>query len=407
MLARLTMIEINKNVILVSGAKNAAIYDFNANKLYAINTEALYIINRVVLKNEAPYTDVETTYISQLKQANLISDNFAPRSFEMKPDNEIKLSFAWLELTEGCNLKCRHCYEGNDHRHSPNELSTNQWKAIINDLYLNGCRKLQFTGGECLLRPDLSELIVYAADIGMTDITVFTNASLLNDSVIDTLLKNKVKVRFSLYGHCANVHDAITQRPGSFDKTIINVKKMMSLGIDVTPAVVIMKENENYIEQIKDYILSLCLNYSGYDVIREVYSGTQSSHIPVRQDVLDSKKKRSPSFQISKEKFNRALSHNTCWYGKFAITPTGKVIPCIFERNISLGDVTKQSISDILNSQSLRYHWNLDFSQVEFCKDCEYRFACKDCRPLGMAKCNDVKAKNPRCTYNPYTGTWQ
>lgn len=407
MLARLTMIEINKNVILVSGSKNAAIYDFNVNKLYSINTEALDIINRVVLNSGAPHTDVETAYISQLKQANLISDSFTPKAFDVKPDDEAKLSFAWLELTEGCNLKCQHCYEGNYHHHSPNELSTAQWKTIINDLYLNGCKRIQFTGGECLLRTDLSDLIVYASEIGITDITVFTNASLLTDSVIGTFSKYQVKVRFSLYGHCANVHDAITQIPGSFDKTITNVKKMIAWGIDITPAVVIMKENENYIEEIKEFILSLGLKYSGYDVIREVYSGTQSSHIPIQQDAIDSKKKRSPSFQISKEKLNRALSHNTCWYGKFAITPTGKVIPCIFERNISLGDVTKQSISDILNSQSLRDHWNLDFSQVEFCKDCEYRFACKDCRPLGMAKCNDVKAKNPRCTYNPYTGTWQ
>ena len=398
------MLEINTNVYLVYGAKNAAIYDFNANKLFSINRQAVDVIYKYTAKT--PLSGTEADYISQLMHAGLLSDDFIPTEVAMDGCNRITLNFVWLELTEGCNMRCLHCYEGNRHVCSPNELSTEQWKRIIDELFANGCKRIQFTGGECLLRDDLAELISYALNIGIKDITIFTNASLLSDPIIEFLANRHVKVRFSLYGHNATIHDSITQVPGSFEKTIGNVKKMISEGIQVTPAVVIMRQNENNIEDIKQFITDLGLKYVGYDVIREVFEGTQSLYTPSNQQIIDSKYRKAPSFHISKEKFQKALSHNTCWYGKFAITPTGKVIPCIFERKIVFGDVTQQSISDILNSESLRRHWNLDFSQIEYCKDCEFRFACKDCRPLGMAKCNNIKAKNPRCLYNPYEGTW-
>ena len=40
------------------------------------------------------------------------------------------------------------------------------------------------------------------------------------------------------------------------------------------------------------------------------------------------------------------------------------------------------------------------------CKDCEYRFACKDCRPLAKSVDGCQNGKNPRCKYDPYTGNW-
>jgi predicted nucleotidyltransferase len=48
----------------------------------------------------------------------------------------------------------------------------------------------------------------------------------------------------------------------------------------------------------------------------------------------------------------------------------------------------------------------IDFSKINTCKDCEFRFACKDCRPLAFAENANISEKTPRCTYNPYEGKW-
>jgi len=168
-----------------------------------------------------------------------------------------------------------------------------------------------------------------------------------------------------------------------------------------------MRENEDYTEEIKTFIEALGLQYNGYDVMRNIYEGKQTNHAPASELIINSSKRRKPEFFIDEEKFNRAYLTNTCWYGKFAITETGAVIPCVFERNIIYGDLRKQSIQEILESEELNKHWFLTFNQVNICKDCEFKYACTDCRPLGIGSCGELLTKNPRCAYDPQTGEWK
>lgn len=399
--------ELNKNVVIVKGAKNAAIYNFNDESVYSIDDTAYSIIYRVLIKQEGSNSDIETNYLTQLKNHGLIDDSFQCREYKMERDCSVELKFAWLELTQSCNYNCLHCYEGDAHCSFKNELTLLDWKRVVNELWEAGCKKIQFTGGEPSLSPFLKDLLNYASKIGFEDITVFTNASLLNDELINIFCNLNIHVRFSLYGHCREVHDAITQHPGSFDRTITNVKKMIDLRIDLYPSVIILKENEAYIKNIKDFIESLGLEYKGYDVIRPACYGNQSSHMPTIPEVLYSKHQLHAHFKASMDYFHRALSQNTCWYGKMAIDSLGNVFPCVFQRAMSYGNVLTHSIKDILSSSKLSQGWFCDFSKVESCNDCEFRFACKDCRALGMLSTNNIFGKNPRCMYNPYLGEWE
>lgn len=400
------MYELNKNVYAVKGAKNAAIYNLNDGNVFSVNDKAWDMIERIVTHGDKSCNNEEITFLNSLKQAGLFSDDFSPRQASPPSKSNTELNFVWLELTEACNLRCLHCYEGNTHQGSSNELSTAQCERLLDDVYALGCRKIQFTGGECCLRNDLGHLIKYARHLGIDDITVFTNATLLTDEIIDTIADVKAKVRFSLYGYDAKTHDSITCVSGSFDKTVKNVKKLLDCSVHVSPAVVLMRQNETALTDIKRFIQSLGLTYSGYDVIRHVYGGTQSKFTPLNPKISEAKDRKSPSFNISKNKFCRALYHNTCWSGKIAITPSGDVIPCIFARSLILGNIKNTPLKNIIFSDSVQQCWDLDFSKIETCKDCEFRFACKDCRPMGMSTSNNIFAKNPRCHYDPYSGTW-
>ena len=401
------MFEINHNVVLVKGARNAAIYNFNDSKVYSIDSSAYSIIYKVLIENQVPDNDFENQYIESLKAAGLFSESFEPRNYVTERDYSVNLAFAWLELTNNCNYKCLHCYEGVEHCSYDNELSLQDWKLILQQLYDVGCKKIQFTGGEPCLSLHLKELLFFASNIGFDEITVFTNASLLNDELIGIFHNLNIKVRFSLYGHRCEIHDAVTQRPGSFDKAIANVVKMIALEIDVYPAVIILKENEAYIKEIKSFIESLGLRYRGYDVIRPACYGDQSKHLPTIPAVKFSKYQLHAHFTASKELFDKAFTRNTCWYGKIAIDAIGNVYPCIFQRKTLYGNIKISSIRDILASDELKQGWFADYSKVESCKDCEFRFACKDCRALVIASLDSFFGKNPRCTYNPYLGQWE
>ena len=70
-------------------------------------------------------------------------------------------------VSKRCNLKCVHCYTNSDCNLAPDELTTAEGKALIDDLAQFGIPALLFSGGEPLMRPDLFELAEYAVSKGL------------------------------------------------------------------------------------------------------------------------------------------------------------------------------------------------------------------------------------------------
>ena len=72
---------------------------------------------------------------------------------------------AVLELTYKCNHKCKFCscpwYASNSMYPIENELDLEQWKQVINKLYSNGVDTISITGGECLLKEPLADILLY------------------------------------------------------------------------------------------------------------------------------------------------------------------------------------------------------------------------------------------------------
>lgn len=397
------MYTINENVVFVPGALHGAIYDFNTHKVFSVNQEACSILQKLITSE--PLTHDELAYITQLKENQLYDPNYTLKPYSPDFSESVNLSLVWLEITQTCNLQCLHCYEGSQHISSKNVLSLSEWMRVIDQLQESKVQRVVVIGGEPCAHKDIKTILRYLAKTPI-DITLFTNGTLLDDEIIQIVTKNKMKVKVSLYGHTSEVHDAITMKPGSFNKLISRVRELKQKGVTVDVAVVAMKENQEVLPEIKALIDSLKIPYRGYDVIRNVFGGCQSKHTPDKPEVVAKAKHSKPAFFTTKRQFDINAQRNSCWYGKLAITETGDVIPCVFERTLKYGNVLAQSLGDILASQPLKDNWFRDFSQIEICRDCEFRFACKDCRPLGISIGGNIKDKNPRCLYNPYTGTW-
>ena len=66
----------------------------------------------------------------------------------------------FLELTYRCNLSCPYCYVGEER--NKKELTTDEWKKVIDKCRKNYIPQLTFTGGEPTIRKDLIELIDYS-----------------------------------------------------------------------------------------------------------------------------------------------------------------------------------------------------------------------------------------------------
>jgi len=81
--------------------------------------------------------------------------------FSARPSAPYRMDLA---ITYRCNNDCAHCYNARE-RNFP-ELTTEQWKRILDQLWSLGIPHIVFTGGEATLRNDLPELIAHAESNG-------------------------------------------------------------------------------------------------------------------------------------------------------------------------------------------------------------------------------------------------
>lgn len=400
------MFEINQNVVFVQGFIHGAIYDFNTGKVYWVNDEACEVISKYINGVQC-FVEEDSSYISQLMEENLCSMNFKPCKYLPENDESISLQLVWLEITQACNAKCIHCYQGDNHNASRTILTTNKWKQIITELSKESVNRIVVIGGEPCCHADLKDILLHICSHKIPT-TLFSNGTLFTDDLINAIINNRdyIRVKTSMYGHNSLIHDKITTIDGSFNKLVNTIKLLQSKNVAVDIAVIAMKENQDFMDNIRNFIIQMGLEYSGYDVIRNVFGGKQDQHTPDSPIVLERSRYSKPVFYTSKEQFAHSYSRNTCWYGKLAITETGDVLPCVFERTTTYGNVVNDSIQDILSSLLLKDNWFKSFRYIDECKCCEFRYACKDCRPLGKSVGGDMNGKNPRCLYNPHTGVW-
>lgn len=403
-------------IALVKGRVRYALYDFKTGAVFSLNFLGMMIIyylrNRISnpwiicsllssLEGKPIYSSEDyknvVEYLNHFSDIGLMDriDEIQELDLETKKSHsseEMKLNFAWCELTHECNLRCLHCYADAGTK-EVNELSIEKWKNIISQLVQAGVTSIQFTGGEIfLVRELLWQLVDFAISLGVEDIELYTNLTLLNQIDINNIISKKVRVATTILGSCSEVHDSITQNHGSFDKTIAAIKSLLEKEIKLRVAVIEMMQNENDIEKIYQLLESVGVrNYRNADQVRSAGR--------VNREMMSTKKiNNSLAFIANKEAFERNKIWNPCWAFKFAINSRGDVMPCVFTRNLKIGNVNSVSVLDIISS--LQKYWKITKDQIDVCCDCEYKYLCFDCRAIPTNEGN-LYGKCARCDYDP------
>ena len=401
------MIKLAEKVFFLRGARNGAIYDLVRGRVFAVNEISCDIVTRAA--NGYVLSSSDIAYVQKLKSAGLVD---AMSTISMVDDSSLPISMercafdlVWLELTLSCNLKCIHCYEGWKHVSSPRRLTKRQWFEIIDQIGELGSKSVVVIGGEPSCNRITPEIIRYLA-LKKLRTTLITNGVAIGSKLQNAIVNNNVKVRISIYGHCAEVHDRVTGVPGSFQRTIASVRYFLNRNIHVYANVVLMRENERYLHEIEGFLKYIGVAGYKFDVIRSVLDGEQSAHKPETEEVLRLGRLHRPRFSISEKQFFNAVHRHPCWNRKLAVGEDGRVMPCVFARNIIVGDLRTQKLCDICNSHELMSCWGLRMDDISVCSDCEFRYACKDCRPLAISVRNCRTDKMPKCDYDPVSGVW-
>jgi len=139
-----------------------------------------------------------------------------------------------LETTYRCNLRCAHCYvneAAGDAAEAARELDTERQKSLIDEIADRGCLFLLLTGGEVLVRPDFEEIYRHALSRGLL-VIVYTNGTMVTDAVADLFAKHKPQlVEISLYGMTRETYEKVTQIPGSYDKCMAGIERLIARGV--------------------------------------------------------------------------------------------------------------------------------------------------------------------------------
>ena len=155
--------------------------------------------------------------------------------------------------TRKCNLKCVHCYAHATDVSTEDELTTEEGRALIDDLAGYGVPVLLFSGGEPLVRKDLPELAAYAVEKGMRAV-ISTNGTLITPAVARTLKEIGLSyVGISLDG-MREVNDRFRGVKGAFDKAVEGIENSRAAGIKVGLRFTINKANVAEIPGIFDLL---------------------------------------------------------------------------------------------------------------------------------------------------------
>ncbi|MFD8340143.1 mycofactocin radical SAM maturase [Streptomyces solisilvae] len=146
--------------------------------------------------------------------------------FEYGLDAPICLTW---ELTYACNLFCKHCLSSSGRR-DPRELSTQEAKAVIDELEAMQVFYVNIGGGEPTIRPDFWELLDYATTHHV-GVKFSTNGVRITPEVAGRLARNDyVDVQISLDGATADVNDAV-RGPGSYATALRAMENLAAAGM--------------------------------------------------------------------------------------------------------------------------------------------------------------------------------
>ena len=106
--------------------------------------------------------------------SNILSDKKKYRK------NKSGLQLLEIEVTNLCNLRCKHCYVN---RERVTSLDPSIVKKIIQEANELGVNRLVFTGGEPLLYKEIFKMAKYARNLSIPEVVLFSNGTLLNDEI--------------------------------------------------------------------------------------------------------------------------------------------------------------------------------------------------------------------------------
>ena len=256
-------------------------------------------------------------------------------------ENSVPISSSF-ELTARCNLNCKMCYIHTcDNAHiADDELTTEQWKKIMDEAYDAGMMFALLSGGECLLRKHFKERYLHLHNKGVF-VSINTNGVALTEDIAKFLsLHRPESVQITLYGSDNEKYRNVCGVP-AFDKVDRAIQLIQKYSLPLRIAITASKYMKDDFQMMYSYLKSMNVDtLVSYNLIaprdgtEDVSSLTPDEIIQMelRKRQLDGKAVHradsaapAPGGNSDAEQFGLPCSAGL---SAFVITPKGDMIPC-------------------------------------------------------------------------------
>ncbi len=338
------------------------------------------------------------------------------------------------ELTQACDLACKHCRADAKPERHPRELSTVEGKALLDEARSFGPGQLVvLSGGDPLVRPDVFELVEYGSqqDLLMT-LTPSGTTSLTPARIDDLADAGLRRLALSLDGGSASTHDEFRQEPGSFRATLRAAKYTQGIDLPLQINTTVCAETVEYLPAVKELVADLdavlwsvfFLVPIGRGTVLDPISparaesvmkwlsqiasaasfGVKTTEAPHYRRVAFEQDHEDPAAAKADDIVGRRLGI-TAGDGFLFVSHTGEIYPSGFLPRAA-GSFPDDSIVDTYRHADLFESLRDPSALKGKCGACQYRGICGGSRSRAFAATGDPLASDPLCAYVPpnYTG---
>ncbi len=351
--------------------------------------------------------------------------------YRERPRNEFpNLDFPhdiYMHMTNKCNLKCPYCYNKEDRETKIKLekkglvdpiLNTEEYKDFIARSIELGVRRLVFTGGEPLLRPDVMELVAFARSKSETVfLEMLTNAIKIDDRVAELMCKYLNAVTISLDGHERHMHEYF-RGTNTFEPTVKGIRRLVSkkreLGQSRPYIAIVPALTDRNIINTKD-IYEFSLDDLGADGLAPIifqagdHQELNISQIPELGIYLEVMDRTSQYLAERNKRLGRveqtgppqsigARNHCGVGHGEISIDPSGFIYPCqsLHFDEFICGNVRETNIKEIFaESVVMKRVRSTNVDTIAVCSHCDLRYLCNSgCRATAYNIYRDFEAHN-------------
>jgi AdoMet-dependent heme synthase len=300
-----------------------------------------------------------------------------------------------LDVTWRCNERCIHCYLDHD---DLGEMTYDEIDDLMTQMAAAGVFFLTISGGEPLLRKDLFDILRRARELTF-NVKLKTNAILIREKEAALIREIGLEsVQVSIYSHRAEVHDAITKVKGSLERSLDAIRFMVSQGLKVTMANVVMKQTRFDYPGVQALAAELGAHFTVDPTITPHINGDRSLlrlniDRNALREIMNDKTITGQEDQfiaVAPGADEDVLDNIPCSAGHSAcyVSPYGDVYPCV-QFPLPSGNVRQQKFIDIWKySPQLEEVRSIRSRDLPVCSTCAHVGGCSRCPGLAYMEGN-------------------